>query len=79
MEKDTNDQQYLEDTGNCGDYQVPVRLGFLLKGSLLDVNQGIHAKRLLCDCEMVLQLAQFVDLHRERRFDTGKFVCRQYR
>jgi hypothetical protein len=55
------------------------RLGFLLKGSLLDVNQGIHVERLLCYCEMVFQLVQFVDFRRERRFDTGNFVCRQYR
>jgi hypothetical protein len=66
-------------TQETGDYQVPVRLGFLLKGSLLHVIQGIHVERLLCYCEMVLQLVHFVDLRHERCLDTGKFVCRQYR
>jgi hypothetical protein len=48
-----------------------VRLGFLLKGSLLDVNQGVYIERILRYCKAVLQVVQFVDLHRERRFDTG--------
>jgi hypothetical protein len=55
-----------------------VRLGFLLKGSLLDVNQGVHIKRLLYYCEAVSQLVQFVDLRRECRFDPGKLVPRHY-
>jgi hypothetical protein len=56
-----------------------VRLGFLLMGSLLDVKQGVHVKRLLRYSEAVSQLAQFVDLRRECRFDQGKLVCRKYR
>jgi hypothetical protein len=72
-------QPYREDTGKWSDYQVPVRVGFLLKGSLLDANQGVYIERHLCDYEMVLHLVQFVDLHRERRFHPGKLVCRQYR
>ena len=39
--------------------------------SLLDVNQSVYVERLLCCCETVLQLVQFVDLRCECRFDTG--------
>jgi hypothetical protein len=56
-----------------------VRQGFLLKGSLLDVHQGVHVERLLCYCEIVLHLVQFVDLRRECSYDMGKLVPLHYR
>ena len=40
-ERNIEDQQACESAGNCGDYQVPVRHGFLRKCSFQDVNQGV--------------------------------------
>jgi hypothetical protein len=35
------------------------------------VNQVVYIERILRYCKAALQLVQFVDLHRERRFDTS--------
>ena len=67
-------QQGCEGTGNCGEYQVPLRQGFLRNCSLLDMYQGVYVEGLLCCFETVLRLVQFVALRCECRFDTGEFV-----
>ena len=74
LEKNIKDQQDCEVTGKRGEYQVPVRQGFLRKCSLLDEHQGVYVEGILCCFETVLQLVQFVDLRCDCRFDTGELV-----
>ena len=75
-ERKVEDQQDCECTGNCGEYQVPVRQGLLRECSFQVVNQGVYVERFLRCCKTIFLGVKFIDHCCECLFDTGELVSR---